>query len=217
MVSDAEGALTVSDMDDSASVDSRGDLSEEPAGRGGSAKLVVSSAQVMTAPVFAVVRGRHTALLQWEREEDGAPTPPADTQPARDAVARRELAAGDKETLQSPSSDLKDPAPVEASPRETPRQVLDEGATGARAGTEKDQAPAKGEDFLTTEWPVPHAPLPSEDEEDGAASAMTSERKTSLNAAQSEIRSDEDDDVFVSARESEASVMSRTSLGTKSA
>ncbi|XP_048384030.2 PH and SEC7 domain-containing protein 1 isoform X2 [Stegostoma tigrinum] len=213
-VSDAEGALPVSDTDDSASVEPRRDLSREPAVQGGAAKLVASSARVMTAPVFTVVQGRHTALLQWEGGEEEE----EDTQPLRETATRRELAAGDKETLQSPS---KDPAPEEASPRETPRQDL-EGPTGAQAERDKDQAPAKGEDFLTTESPVPHAPLPkldqaSEEEEESAAPTMTSERKTSLNAAHSEIRSDEDDDVFVSARESEASVMSRTSLGTKSA
>ncbi|XP_072440038.1 PH and SEC7 domain-containing protein 2 isoform X3 [Chiloscyllium punctatum] len=225
-VPNSEGGLTATDTDGGTSNQSGGesttDLSQEQIYQD-VAKLFVSSTQVMTAPVFTVVQGQQAELLQWGDGEDAA----GDNELLRGAEDEKELANGDKEVLQSPSLTDKDFVLEDGSTQDPPRTL--EGAEG-----EKDKSLAVDDEisaFLVTEYamakaPVPKLPLPGEDEEefnghlktdDDSGASVDSERRTPLKGAQSETRSDEDDDVFVTARESQASVMSRTSLGTKSA
>ncbi|XP_043530238.1 PH and SEC7 domain-containing protein 3-like isoform X2 [Chiloscyllium plagiosum] len=225
-VPDSEGGLTATDTDGGTSNQSGGesttDLSQEQIYQD-VAKVFVSSTQVMTAPVFTVVQGQQAELLQWGDGEDAA----GDNELLRGAEDEKELANGDKEMLQSPSLTDKDFVLEDESTQDPPRTL--EGAEG-----EKDKSLAVDDEisaFLVTEYamakaPVPKLPLPGEDEEefnghlktdDDSGASVDSERRTPLKGAQSETRSDEDDDVFVTARESQASVMSRTSLGTKSA
>ncbi|XP_078389994.1 PH and SEC7 domain-containing protein 1 isoform X2 [Cetorhinus maximus] len=226
LVLESDDGRTVSDTDEGSSSDFEEDAKpeqpEQPISVREFGRVHVSSTRVMTAPVFSVEQGQQAELLYRGK---GASNPGEDEllRGASDERTHQELAAGDKEMLQSPSLAHKDIGLV----------VLEEGNTQAGsqmaerhtgAVAEKDRGKQLAKDTEREEASPTLGPSSEKDKERGghfntdesSEASRDSEKRMPLSAAQSETRSDDDDDVFVSARESEASVMSRTSLGTKS-
>ncbi|XP_067901163.1 PH and SEC7 domain-containing protein 1 isoform X2 [Heterodontus francisci] len=222
MVIESDSGCTAADTDEDSSSDSAEDVkpqqSEQNTGLRGFAEVLVSTTRVMTAPTFSVTQGQQADLLKGAVDERG----------------RQELAAGDKEMPQSPSLAHKDIALVVREEGSTQPPFQAEGHTGAAAEGGRDKQLKKSSEVspvLMTEGGAmkelsPELDLASkkDKEQDGhfkteeaGGASRDSEKKAPLSTVQSEIRSDEDDDVFVSARESEQSVTSKSSLGKKSA
>ncbi|XP_072898646.1 PH and SEC7 domain-containing protein 1 isoform X2 [Hemitrygon akajei] len=204
---------------------------EETALRG-TMEVLVSTTQVATATVFSAFQSQQAELLQLgqgtvasEESELG--------KRVVDERGQQELAGGDKEMKQTPSLAHKDIGLI----------VVEEGSTQALPRVEvhtvvvpekgREPQPEKDNDVSAalvskhTETMEPSPALGLTDNKDkgqggqfrNSSTSGTSRdsEKVPLSPARSEIRSDEDDDVFVSARESEQSVKSETSMENKSA
>ncbi|XP_078259974.1 PH and SEC7 domain-containing protein 1 isoform X1 [Rhinoraja longicauda] len=216
----------------------RATIGEPKAGHGaegaavrGIAELLVSTTKVATAAMFAAARSQQAELLQLDRGTVALGESEL-VKPVTDERGRQELAGGDKETAQTPSLIHKDIALVVVGVEEPGTQALPQpegllGAVTEKAGEPrptKDRAEAPALLSKPTESTEvgPWLGLPSsQDKGQGGQfrNSATSRdgEKVPLSPVQSEIKSDDDDEVFVSARESEESLTSEPSKENKSA
>ncbi|XP_067850502.1 PH and SEC7 domain-containing protein 3-like isoform X2 [Heptranchias perlo] len=237
MVPDSDGGHTATDVDEESLSDSVEEVKPEAlaptTGLRGFAQVLVSTTRVTTAAMFSALQNQQAELLQLGK----GPTAVGENDLFKglaDERGREELAAGDKEKMQTPSLAHKDIALVvveEGSAQALPQAEGHMGAAQMERG--KDKQLAKDSEMspvLVTERGEMMEPGPELDfaskrdvgreshfkNEEANAAFRDSEKKTPLTAVHSEIRSDDDDEVFVSARESEQSITPETSMGNKS-
>ncbi|XP_051893071.1 PH and SEC7 domain-containing protein 2-like isoform X2 [Pristis pectinata] len=198
----------------------------------GIAEVLVSTTQVATAAMFSAIQGQQAELRQLGRGTVASGESEL-VMRAGGERGRQEFAGGDKETTQTPSLAHKDIGLVvleEGGAQGLPRAegrtgVLSEKVRGSRPTKDSEVSPTLVSKHTETMEPSPALGLTNDKDKgqgsqfrnNGTSGTSRDSEKVPLSPAQSEIRSDEDDDVFVSARESEQSVTSETSKGNKSA
>ncbi|XP_072351530.1 PH and SEC7 domain-containing protein 1-like isoform X6 [Scyliorhinus torazame] len=221
MVPGFDGGCTVTDTDEDHLSDLSEDISPDPLEKQTSvwefATVLVSTPQVMTAPVFSIGQGQQAELLHWGKEVAASGENEL-SRGASDERVQQELAAGDKEMPQSPSVAHKEIGLVVLEERSTEAtDRMSERHTGAAAERDPDKLMAKEIANLDQSGETEKERSGHVKSDESSGTSWDGGKRTPLSTAQSDTRSDEDDDVFVSARESEASVTSKSSLGTKSA
>uniref|UniRef100_UPI00398EDC98 PH and SEC7 domain-containing protein 3-like n=1 Tax=Pristiophorus japonicus TaxID=55135 RepID=UPI00398EDC98 len=233
VVPDADSGLTVTDPNgDSLSDSAQEAKPEQPTvGTRGLAEVLVSRTRVMAA-VFSAEQGQEAELLQLG-------TGPGDSgenelsKEAEGQSGRQELAAGDKDQKLTPSLPHKDIGLVvlERGSAQAPPEAGGHVGADMEGGRDKLLAKESGTSLLVViehgkmKEPGPELDLTSKKDtgrgghlknEETNGTSRDSERKATVSMVHSESRNDEDDEVFVSARESEQSMASDTSVGNKS-
>ncbi|XP_069781919.1 PH and SEC7 domain-containing protein 1 isoform X2 [Narcine bancroftii] len=194
-------------------------------------EALVSKTQVAAVAMFSAIQSQEAELLQLNR---GMLTAGENelVKLMTDNRGRQELAGGDKESVPSPPLTHKDIGLVVLEEGGAQAFPLAEGHMGVVLERTREPQPTKDSEVSpmgskhTEKMELsPGLGLANNKDKGQGVHFRTSSNsgasrdseKVPLSPAQSEVKSDEDDDVFVSARESEQSVTSEISKGDKSA